>query len=201
MIRSRTRSFMKSDALVEAVLFAAARPLTVKQLAEYTQLDEHEVVSGLEKLECRLEESQSGIQLLRHGREVELVTQPDAARAVAKVVNAEISGELTRPSLEALTILAYCGPMSRAELEQIRGVQSTLILRNLMLRGLIEEQPEEKLGQPLYAVTFDFLRHLGLKSVESLPEYEELRGHSVVQDILAENELAQPARPSQSLHV
>ena len=129
------------------------------------------------------------------------MTQPDAARAVAKVVNAEISGELTRPSLEALTILAYCGPMSRAELEQIRGVQSTLILRNLMLRGLIEEQPEEKLGQPLYAVTFDFLRHLGLKSVESLPEYEELRGHSVVQDILAENELAQPARPSQSLHV
>ncbi len=185
---------MKPDALLEAVLFAAARPLTVKQLAELTDLESDDVSSALEILEKRLDEAASGVMLERHGKESELVTRPDAADAVAKVVNAEISGELTRPSLEALTILAYCGPMTRAELEQIRGVQSALIIRNLMLRGLVEEKEEGKLGQPVYSVTFDFIRHLGIKGVDSLSDYESLRGHSAVEDVLNELEQSQPQR-------
>ena len=194
---------MKPDALLGAVLFAAARPLTVKQLADSTQLDADEVSSGLEELERRLEASQIGIQLLRHGAEVELVTHPDAAFAIARIVNADISGELTRPSLEALTILAYCGPLTRAELEHIRGVQSTLILRNLMLRGLVEETPEGKLGQPTYAVTVDFIRHIGLNNVKTLPDYEELRGHASVEDVLAELEAPESSAsaPRSTLHV
>lgn len=194
---------MKPDALLEAVLFAAARPLSQKQLAEHTGLDADDVSSGLEGLERRLADSQSGVQLLRHGKEVELVTKPDAAEAVARVVNADISGELTRPALEALTILAYCGPMTRAELEQIRGVQSALIIRNLMLRGLVEQKEEGKLGQPTYSVTVDFIRHIGLSNVKALPDYEELRGHSAIGDVLADLERAETGESPtpQTLHV
>ena len=87
-------------------------------------------------------------------------------------------GELSRPSLEALTILAYRGPLTRPELEQIRGVHSSLILRNLLLRGLIEEKEDARLGQPLYSVTLDFLRHIGLASVEELPSTKNCAGIS-----------------------
>ncbi len=179
---------MKRDALLEAVLFVAARPLTIAFLAEQSQCDRDEVVSGLEELDRRLEESKSGLMLLRHGKEAELVTRPEAASVVTKILNAELSSELTRPALEALTVLAYCGPLTRAELEQIRGVQSALILRNLLLRGLVEEKEEGKLGLPVYAVTLDFIRHLGLKTIESLPNYEALRGHSAIRDVLKELE-------------
>jgi segregation and condensation protein B len=179
---------MTLDALLEAVLFAAARPLKTKQLVEITQSDTDAVTSALGELRERLEKATSGVMLQENGHEFELVTRPEATDAVAKVVNAELQGELTRPALEALTVLAYCGPMTRPELEQLRGVQSSLILRNLMLRGLIEQKEESKLGQPTYAVTFDFLNHLGIDTVASLPSYDEMRGHSAVADALAQLE-------------
>lgn len=169
---------MTLDALVEAILFAAARPLTLKQLAESAHADASIVQSALEALRVRLDAANGGVMLQIKDRVYELVTRPEARDEVAQVVQAETQGELTRPSLEALTILAYCGPMTRAELEQIRGVHSSLILRHLMLRGLVEQQEEGALGQPTYAVTFDFLNHLGIQGVAALPHYAEMRAHA-----------------------
>lgn len=174
------------ESKIEAVLFAGARPFSVKRLAELcdaTPAETEEALSGLEK---RLETS--SIMLQRAAQEVQLVTRPEFADIVKQVARDEVSGELTRPSLETLTILAYRGPLTRPELEQIRGVQSTIILRNLLMRGLIEEKEDSRVGQATYAVTFDFIRHLGLKSVEELPEYESLRGHENVVDVLKDLE-------------
>jgi len=179
---------MKLESLLEAILFAAARPLKIKQLAEITQTEADEVKSALGSLRARLDQTESGIMLQDSGHEFELVTRPEASDAVSKVVNAEFQGELSRPSLEALTVLAYCGPMTRPELEQIRGVQSSLIIRNLMLRGLVEQKEDAKLGQPMYTVTFDFLNHLGIENVSALPHYAEMHGHSAVSDVLAQLE-------------
>lgn len=179
---------MTSESQIEAILFAAARPISVKKLSDILQLDADDVQSDLERLRARLDETEAGIMLQNNGTEYELVTRPEATDVVAKVVNAESQGELSRPSLEALSVLAYCGPMTRPELEQIRGVQSSMILRNLMLRGLIEQKEELRLGQPVYAVTFDFLNHLGIENVTSLPSYEEMRGHAAVADVLAQLE-------------
>ena len=131
--------------------------------------------------------------LQEHGNDVELVTRPELAEVVKQVAKVDMQGELTRPSLETLTILAYRGPLTRPELEQIRGVQSSMILRNLMLRGLVEEKEDMRLGQPMYAVTFDFLNHLGLSSIQALPEYEQLRGHAAVADILTQLEQTSPS--------
>ncbi|MBI4139222.1 SMC-Scp complex subunit ScpB [Candidatus Uhrbacteria bacterium] len=179
---------MTLDATIEALLFAAAKPCAVKRLAELTGKDADDVKKALATLEERLEEADSGLMLIRHGHEAELVTRPEASAIVSLLLKAEAYGELTRPSLEALTILAYRGPLTRPELEQIRGVQSSLILRNLMMRGLVEEREEMRLGQPKYAVTVDFLRALGLSSVEELADYEELRGHATVVDVLSQLE-------------
>ncbi len=171
---------------IEAVLFAGARPFSVKRLAELCDAAPKDVEAALEGLEARLEKT--AVMIQRAGNDVQFVTRPEHANLVQQVVRDEIMGELTRPSLEALTILAYRGPLTRPELEQIRGVHSSIILRNLMMRGLVEEKEDSRLGQPAYSVTFDFIRHLGLKSVSSLPEYEDLRGNQNVEDVLRDLE-------------
>lgn len=185
---------MKLDQTIEAILFVGAKPFAVKRLAEITKHPVADVQDALLKLGERLETSGSGVVLQNNGQSYELVTHPETSEVVADVINEETSGELTRPQLEALAILAYCGPMTRPELEQIRGIQSSLILRNLMLRGLVEENEDTRLGQSAYAVTFDFLNHLGMKNVEALPDYSELHGHSSVNDVLRDLE-EKPAEP------
>ena len=173
---------MKLEEKIEAVLFAGARPFSVKRLAELCEASSKDVEEALEGLEDRLEKT--AVMIQRAGNEVQFVTRPEHAKLVQQVVRDEIMGELTRPSLEALTILAYRGPLTRPEIEQIRGVHSSIILRNLMMRGLVEEKEDSRLGQPIYSVTFDFIRHLGLKGVKGLPDYEELRGNQNVEDVL-----------------
>lgn len=175
---------MNLEQTLEAVMFAGAKPFTVKRLCEIAEAEPEQAKQALADLGKRLEESGSAIMLQNNGHEYELVTRSEFASAVSQVVNEETQGELTRAALEALTILAYRGPMTRPELEQIRGVHSSVIIRNLMLRGLVEEKSDQRLGQPLYSVTFEFLNHLGLASAEGLPDYAELRGHAVISDML-----------------
>lgn len=177
---------MTLDALLESVLFAAAKPLNVKRLSDLVQAKSEEVVEALGQLAQRLATSGSGLVLQHQTQVYELVSHPQAAECVRRVVHDDTTGELTRPSLETLSILAYCGPMTRPEVEQIRGVQCSMILRNLMLRGFVEEHEDVRLGQPMYRVTFAFLNHLGVQGVETLPEYQALRGHETVTDVLAE---------------
>ena len=163
-------------------MFASGRALSERKLADLLGKKPEEISGILDSLQEKL--SERGVILQRYEKEVELVTHPEAAEYVSKVIKDEEQGELTRAALEALTILAYRGPMTRPELEQIRGVQSSMILRNLMIRGLVEQKEDMRLGQVTYAVTFDFLNHLGLKSIKDLPEYEELRGHTAISDML-----------------
>ena len=100
----------------------------------------------------------------------------------------EINGELSQPSLEALTIIAYRGPISKLELEKIRGVNCSLIIRNLLLRGLIEEKFNKTKNENYYTVTNDFIRFLGLNSLSDLPEYEKLNKLDALNQGLTETE-------------
>jgi segregation and condensation protein B len=105
-------------------------------------------------------------------------------------VKEDVSGELTRPSLETLTIIAYRGPVTKPEIEQIRGVNCSLILRNLLMRGLVEEREEASRLQPMYTVSSDFLRHLGLSSLSELPSYGEFHGNERIDKMLADLSVA-----------
>ena len=113
-----------------------------------------------------------------------MATAPECAGVVEEYVRKEETGELTRPQLESLTVIAYRGPISKPELDQIRGVNSALILRNLMIRGLVSEEEDKKTGVMSYGITMDFLRFLGLGEVSELPDYERLRGGKAITDLL-----------------
>jgi len=181
------------EAHIQAVLFATAEPMTVRKLKNILEATKEEVEAGIEVLANRLNDEASGLRLIVKEEQVELVTAADSSEFVKKALKFDVEGELTKPSLEALTILAYRGPMTRPELEQIRGVQSSMILRNLMMRGLVEQKEEARLGQPLYAVTVDFLKHLGVTSQAELPDFESLSKHAAIEDVLADLEAPKKA--------
>ena len=169
---------------IESLLFIAARPMNAKKLAEICEASKEDVLKALDELAEFYNKGERGIRLLRNGNDAQLTTAPDASRMVQDFIKDETTGELTKPSLEALTIIAYRGPVAKAELEQIRGVNCSLILRNLLMRGLIEVEGEAGQPQARYRVTLDFLRFLGVASVDELPDYEKLRSHENVVKIL-----------------
>jgi len=176
------------DAQIEAILFAMAEATTMRKLATLLQVPKDAVEEAVSLLKQRLDNLSSGLRLIISEEKIELVTSPEVSGVVKRALKQEAVGELTKPSLEALTILAYRGPMTRPELEQIRGVQSTMILRNLMMRGLVEMTENKRFDQPIYTVSVEFLKHLGVTSQKELPDFEKLSQHATIQDVLADLE-------------
>lgn len=169
---------------IESLLFVATKPLTVKRLAELAKGEPADVELILGELTTRWSGEASGIQLLRHGASVQLVTSPVASKQVTEYLKEEQAGELTRPALETLTIIAYRGPISKIQLDTIRGVNCALILRNLMIKGLVEAIPHKDRLQISYHVTDDLLKFLGLTGIEQLPDYEKLHAEETLSAIL-----------------
>ncbi len=159
---------------IEALLFAAGEPLTLKKLGSLLEKDSSEIEISLSLLKHSLQDR--GIVLLQKDDEVSLGTSPETSDVVLKMLKEEREKELSKASLETLSIILYRSPVSRAEIDYVRGVSSTFTLRSLMVRGLIEkiENPGDKRSF-LYRPTFDILSHLGITKLEDLPEYEALR--------------------------
>lgn len=157
---------------IEALLFATAKPMSVRMLAKVLSSGEEVIREALDVLRLKRNVEDSGIFLLEHAGEVSLVSNPVFADVLMQMVSTDATSELTRPSLETLTIIAYRGPMTKPEIEQIRGVNCSLILRNLQIRDLIIETMNTEKLQPVYEVSQTFLRHLGLTSLAELPSFE-----------------------------
>lgn len=157
------------EALVESLLFVANEPVTIERLAAALETDSEQVEAALSALDSRY--AGRGIRLQRKGRRVQMVTAPDAAEAIRLFLGLELSGRLSPAALEALAIIAYRQPVTRAEIEAVRGVNSDSVLRTLLHRGLIEEQGRlDQPGRPIiYGTTFEFLQQFGLVSLEQLP--------------------------------
>jgi segregation and condensation protein B len=129
----------------------------------------------------------AGTQVIKNGGSFQMVTSPENAALVQEFVKDETTGELSRPSLETLTIIAYRGPISKTDLDRIRGVNCGMILHNLLMRGLIDAREDKKKEESYYTVTFDFIKFLGLNEVKDLPDYERLHADDTIDKILAEN--------------
>ena len=169
---------------IESLLFITTKPLVVKRLADLTKSKVKEVEEVLKELMSEYNQKDKGVQIIKSGSSYQMVTQPDNAKLIKDFVKEEITGELTRPQLEALTIITYRGPITKPELEQIRGVNCSLILRNLMIRGLIELKEDKKKMQAFYNITPDFIRHLGINDVSELHDYEKLNKSEVLEKLL-----------------
>ncbi len=182
---------MNLESQMESLLFIAAKPLSFKKLAELLKCDVLEVKEATEKIKIKYNQENFGIKVLQEGNEIQMATHPENSALIKEYLKDEMTGELTRPSLEALTVIAYRGPITKLELEQIRGVNCSLILRNLLLRGLIKEETDEARAQNVYSPTFDFLRFLGISETKELPDYEKLHSHDLLEKLL--NDLKQDA--------
>lgn len=174
---------MSSSSKIESILFVASKPLPVKKIAAVLKVSEKETLEALKDLQSKYKDADSGIAILQNGDEWQMVASAENKEVSENFLKAEVSGELTRPQLETLTVVSYCGPITKPELEQIRGVNCSLILRNLMLRGLVKENEDTTNLLPAYEVTMDYLRHLGLNSLEELPNYSELHKHPYIKDL------------------
>ncbi len=166
----------KGLAELEALLFLYGEPVRFKKLAETLSQKESEIREKLELLKQNLDEGTSGLTLIIYDDRVQLTTKPSLQSLIKKVVEEEMDSGLTPASLETLAIVAYLGPCSRALVEHIRGVNSSFILRSLLIRGLVERSPDPQHPKTyLYQATFDLLRHIGLDALEKLPDYDKYR--------------------------
>ena len=153
---------------IESLLFISAKPMKIKQLADLLKVKEREIKNMGDELVEDYKKENRRVKIIKNGSKYQMVSSPENAKAVQEFIKDETTGELTRPSLEALTIIAYRGPMSKIDLDRIRGVNCALILRNLLLRGLIEAKQDKNKNETYYNITFDFLKFLGINDVKEL---------------------------------
>ncbi len=164
---------MNLPAQLEAILFFKAEPVTHARLAELTQITSQQVTEALTVLAINLTER--GVQLVHVGDTVQMVTAPAAAALIEHITKEDLIKDLGKAGLETLTIILYRGPLARRDIDYIRGVNSNFILRNLLIRGLVEriDNPQDQ-RVSMYRATIDTLRYLGISRPEELPEFSDI---------------------------
>ena len=173
---------MNIEQKIEAILFWKGESVSRKNLSEILSVNQIEINEGVDKLKTQL--FKRGIVLLEKDDEVMLGTAPELSSLFEKLQKEELNKDLSKASLETLSIILYKNGVSRAEIDYIRGVNSSFILRALSVRGLIEKEVDKNDNRRyIYKPTFDLLSYLGVRSVEELPKYAEtLRMFSLAQE-------------------
>ena len=171
---SSSQSYTEAELVmhIEAILFWRGDPMSISALAKITGADKPAIVSALATLRSTL--LSRGIVLIEHEGEFTLGTHPRSAALIEKVRTEELSKDLGKASLETLAIILYQGPIRRSEIDYIRGVNSNFILRNLLIRGLIERTVTKDSRTPQYSPTIDLLRFLGISQVSELDDFDRV---------------------------
>lgn len=158
---------------IESLMFVSHKPLTLKQLVKFTNASEPHVREALTQIAA--DRVGRGIVLLDASDGYQLATNSANSEVVKNFLNADLREALTEATVEVLAIIGYRQPISKAEIEAIRGVNSQYSLRALLMRGLIEKipNPSDARGS-LYQVTTEFLQQMGITSVADLPDFQEL---------------------------
>ncbi|MEO6461550.1 MAG: SMC-Scp complex subunit ScpB [Candidatus Eisenbacteria bacterium] len=178
--------------VLEALLFAAAEPLTAVQLAEACEVDAALVAEAMALLSATYDAAGRGIKIAEEAQGFIVITRPDYAPYVARLLRGRKKMRLSRPALETLAIIAYKQPVTKGEVDAIRGVDSSGVLNTLLERSLVTIRGRSKaIGRPLlYGTTGDFLSYFGLRDLNELPRVEELK--AIVGEREPENADAEP---------
>lgn len=163
-------------AALEALLFIHGDPLDEKKIGKILNVPTETIPALLAEYAEILKSEERGLGLVQTGGKAQLVTKPQFGPIAEQFMKEELSEELTPASVEALSLIAYLGPISRPRVDYIRGVNSSFILRSLLLRGLVDRasDPQHSSGF-LYAPSAELLKHLGIGRSEELPDYEKFR--------------------------
>nr|HET6905236.1 SMC-Scp complex subunit ScpB [Ktedonobacteraceae bacterium] len=158
-------------AAIESLLFVSGRPLAQNELRKLLDTDDVHLAEGLQTLEQQLDCQERGIRLQRLGEQVQLVTAPANARYIAALLGLPMTAKLTAAALETLAVISYRQPVTRTQIEAVRGVNSDRALASLIQLGLVTEVGRaQTIGRPtLFATTPEFLQQFGLTKLEQLP--------------------------------
>ena len=178
---------MQLQQQIESLLFIAGKPLSYKKINDIIgkNVKLTEIKQVVDDLILMYKTQNRGMQIAITDDKAQMVTHKDTVAITQKFSKEEMQGELSKPSVETLTIIAYRGPVSKLDLERIRGINCSLILRNLMLRGLVSEKKDVKKHETYYSITLEFLKHLGINSVKDLPDYAKLHQNEDINKFLA----------------
>lgn len=163
---------MDLGALIEAILFYKNEPIKIVALAKLIDRKEDEIEQAVTELKDRL--SNRGIRLVTNNGVVSLATAPEASELIEAMRKEELSKDLGKAGLETLSIILYKGPISKREIDYIRGVNSSYIIRNLLVRGLVEKESGTGERSYIYKPTTELLQYLGISDISELPEYGDI---------------------------
>ena len=171
--REKAESSLKGR--IEAILFVAGEAVSIRDLAKALQVDEKGLKAVLKEIGSEYDYEQRGFMLKRFGDKVQLATRPLYSEDVLRLLQPVQQQSLSQAAMETLAVVAYKQPVTRAEVEQIRGVKCDYSLQSLMMKGLIQEAGrKDTIGRPiLYATTDTFLSHFGIQGLEDLPPLPE----------------------------
>jgi segregation and condensation protein B len=164
---------METEKKIEAILFFKGEPISRKRLSEILKVGQVEINESIEKLKENLRER--GIVFIEKGDEITLGTAPELSKIIEDLQKEELNKELSKASLETLSIILYKNEATRAEIDYIRGVNSSFILRILSIRGLVERTIDSKDNRRyIYKPSFELMSYLGIRSIEELPDWKEI---------------------------
>ena len=166
---TKQKQDLNLTALVEAILFVTPEPLSTTQVAGLLDVTPRVVKNALDELDSLYQGR--GIRLQYHKNKVQITSAPEAANVLESMLELETTSTLSQAALETLSIIAYQQPITRPQIDSIRGVNSDGVLRTLLNKGLIDDVGRaDGPGRPiLYSTTTEFLKHFGLSSYEELP--------------------------------
>lgn len=169
---------MSLKSIIESVLFIYGEPIALEKIAKIVQSEKEEIVKAIGEL--KKDYKTRGFAILEKDGSYQLGSNPENTNQIEGLVKNELNEELSRAAVETAAIIAYKGPLTRLEIEYIRGVNSSFIIRSLLMRGLIEriENPKDARSY-LYKIGLDFLKHLGVTKIEDLPKYQEFKSSKI----------------------
>ncbi len=177
-------------AVIESVIFMYGEAVKFSRLAEILEVAEEEISDLVKELKVIYDNRESqGLNIIFDKESVQIVTHPNCAEVIDTFVKGELKKPLSQAALEVLAVVAYRGPISKVDVEAIRGVNCSFTLRNLLMRGLVKKVVSDSDARThLYKITFKFLRILGVENEKDLPDYEELFSDKRIDAILYSEE-------------
>jgi segregation and condensation protein B len=177
----------KIKSIVESLLFVSGEPIKLARLAKICSLPKNEIETAISNLNIDYANGR-GLRIITSKESVQLVTNPENEEFVSQMISGELNAELSKSALETLSIVAYKGPISRAQIEAIRGLNCSYVIRSLLMRGLLERKESVGVRGYLYEVTLDFLKNLGIENVNYLPDWKDLSINEKVDKLLEESD-------------
>ena len=183
----------QTEAAIEAILFASGEPISVKRLADTVEVEEETVYKICKTLQDRKKTDESGICIVELNDSFQMCTNPDFADYIKKALEIKKNIPLSQAAMEVLAIIAYNQPVTQSFVEQVRGVESSQIVNNLVEKGLVEEAGRLDVpGRPIsYKTSINFLRCFGLSGLDKLPPRPDENGQVMLDEVVEDYKLAE----------